>query len=320
MLRRRVQQLDGAADHPAIHVAVDLGEVAGLEAQVHAELGQLVAEHGVPGPQRRDGGLVAGLLVDVQPGALAEGDQRGAVGLAQRLQIAEHQAADLVAHGHLDLRQARAYRQPADQLRELAEAVRHPGVEDVALADVRDERAHLLAKTHEYAVALGGDELHPEPGLAPVAPGFAGQRLQPLLRAHAAHVLEQLGEHLPLVTDLVLGREVLETAAAAGAVVRAARLDPPRRALQDLQQPRLVASAVALDVLEAHPLAGQRAVDEHGLVRDVGDAAALVTHTLDGGFHRLAGNPSLASCHASPVLVGAGYAPCQAARNSFRWG
>ncbi len=95
--------------------------------------------------------------------------------------------------------------------------------------------------------------------------------------------------------DLARLVEMLQGAAAADPEMRAARLHPVRRGLQHFQQRRLVIAAVLAAPRRHHDLARQRAVHEHRLAVDAGDAAAVVRKRHDLHPDGLAGRPQVTS-------------------------
>ena len=157
-------------------------------------------------------------------------------------------------------------------------------MQHVAVRQVGDKGAGALAKTDQH-LALLGDVFDPQSRLAPIAPGLiVEQRRQHLRHLDLADVLHVIEQHALLGLDLGVRVHVLQAAAAADGVVLAARFDALFRGFQHRGTQALVVAALALGVAKHHFLAGQRALDEGGLVVDARDTAAIVTHRLDAGF------------------------------------
>jgi hypothetical protein len=156
-------------------------------------------------------------------------------------------------------------------------------MQHLAAAQIGQEAVAPLAKADQGA-ALLDDVTHTEPRLAPIAPGLGGERIEPAFGRHLADALQDVFEAVVLDTNLGLGVQMLERAAAADAEVGASGFDAVGRGRQYFLDLGFVEATLDAGVAQTHALAGQRAIDEHGLTVDAGQAAAFMGQGLDVGL------------------------------------
>src|SRR3546814_3116094 len=97
----------------------------------------------------------------------------------------------------------------------------------MAFGQVGDEARIALAEA-DQGLALLFHPAHREATLAAIAPGDISQRWKQVVRGNVADALQVLEQHALLGQDLLRFGQVLQRAAAAGAEVRAARVDAIR--------------------------------------------------------------------------------------------
>ena len=222
--RLRIEQGEGVVDHAPVHGAVDLHEVQRKELEFHRVVRQGEPQRNRFRPQRVHAVVAAGLQEDGQALLLREGDEGCAVAVGQRLQVAQHQRRGVVTAGDFDLRNLAHRIETADELTQRPDALAHGRHQHLAVRDVGDVAAVLLAET-DQGLALLVHVLHRQPPATPVTPGLTDQRLEPASRRDLADALEVLREHALLGGDLRGRRQMLQRASAAGTEMRAARLD-----------------------------------------------------------------------------------------------
>ncbi|UGA36993.1 hypothetical protein JOS77_22870 [Chromobacterium haemolyticum] len=214
------------------------------------------------------------------PWVSREGAQQGVIGVVDGFHIAEHQDIHPVAHRQLHLRHAVVDRQLVDHLAQRHDQVRDMTRQNVAFAHVGDVGGALLVEAHQHA-ALFLHQPRRHPRAVAVMPGGAGDGCQHLLRLDPADAGQIVFQH-PLL-DRHLGGELhmLHRTAAAGAVMRTARLRAQEAFLQHLAGVGVfVGRLLAIGAVD-HGFIRQRAIDEDGLAVDVGDSPAFVVQRFD---------------------------------------
>jgi len=231
----------------------------------------------------------------------------------RRIEDAEHQHDELdarrvepCADGHLDLREPVADRERADELAQPRQQRRDARRQHVAFAHVGDVARLALVEAHEHA-ALLRDVANRQPRPRAVAPCRPVDRRQERRGRDASDARERVLERALLGGDLQRRGGVLQRAAAAHPEVRAARRDAVGGGDVDAHGARQVPRRLAPERLDGDGLAGQRALDEHRLAFDAGDAAALVVERGDvDGDHEHGPAGKRALYRATPRRLGGG--------------
>ncbi len=149
------------------------------------------------------------------------------IGVARRVEYAQHQRGGVVADRDLDLRQrARGSRARRSALPELRDQAADRLDQDVAALQVGEQRTATFAKSHQHPALRSRRSCSPAArGADSTRPGrpAAAARLR---RLHAADALEFLCDQPLLGRPAARLREMLQRAAAADAEVRTARRRP----------------------------------------------------------------------------------------------
>ena len=134
----------------------------------------------------------------------------------------------IVRNRHLDLRQALADTQFADEFAQRIDQAVHWLCQDFATMHVGEIRGMALPKADQHP-ALAGDVLDPKPGATAIVPTpvfrIVIDRRQPSLRLHLANALQIVGQRLKFDGTLLLVRGMLQRAAATSAIDCTTRLD-----------------------------------------------------------------------------------------------
>ena len=194
-----------------------------------------------------------------------EGAQARQVGLAQRLQMAQHQGRDAIAAGHFDLRAGVARVHAGDELAQRQQPAAHVRRQDGARAHVGDVAAFALVKADEH-FAFFHHMPHRQARAPAVAPGGAVDGRQHVGRAHFAQPPEVVFQHALLDGHLRGGVQMLHLAAAARARVQAKVRAAGAHALAAFAVHGQQAGGFPVVFLAVHvgrdDFAGQRAFDE----------------------------------------------------------
>ena len=285
LVRLHVQQAQRTRHQHPVDVRVHLGEVGGLEGHSDAEIrqgiGQLLAARLV---QQMRGLRALGLQppldglcgrIRVVPGS--KGPQLLEVGLAQRLQVPQHQGRDPVPGGQFDLRAGFTRLQGFDQGAQRQQHVAHVRRQHPAHRHVGHIAALALVEADQH-LALFLHITHRQAGTVAVAPGGALDGPQHHAGLDLAQVPEVVFQHPLLGSHLGAGMQMLHLAAAAGTTMQAEVRAVGAHALGRFPVDRrdsglfpvvLFAIGLGTDVFE-----GQRTFDEHHL------AVTFVRNTL----------------------------------------
>ena len=223
----RIQPPQGAGHQHAVDLVIHLREIGRLERHRDAEFGQGVAQARPRFIEQPDRVRPLGLqppLHGVRGGKLPQAAQ---IGVTHRLQVAQHQGRDAIAHGHLDLRQAVALFHGADQFAQRQQQVAQMAWQHLATVHIGHVARLALVKPDQH-LALLDDETHRQPGSETVTPGRPLNRPQQHFRLHLAQVPQRVFEGALFGGDLCADVEVLHLAAATGAEMRALRQHPLR--------------------------------------------------------------------------------------------
>ena len=159
--------------------------------------------------------------------AVGELPEQFLVATAERPQVTHHQRVDAVADREFELRHAVGDRQRIDQPAQRHEQLGDPRRHHFAGSHVGDVTAALFAKADQRA-AFFRHVARGETRAMAVAPRLAVNRGQNAIGPDPADVPESVLEHALLDCDLRARVQVLQAAAAADAVMPAARLGARR--------------------------------------------------------------------------------------------
>ncbi len=163
----RVEQLDRARDHEPVQLAVDLNEIGRRKLDACGQAWQFIAQRHGRRRQRPDRVEPAGLQVERDAMLRLECAQALEINCCRLVEHAQHQRGGIVAHRDLDLRDAAADIEAADEPGELGQQSADRRREHFAGLKVRQQRAAALAEADQH-LALLVDVLAAEPGPAAI--------------------------------------------------------------------------------------------------------------------------------------------------------
>ena len=200
---------------------IDLGEIGGFERHGDAELRQAVGQLGrVLRVEQMHGVRPLGLQPPLHTVLGRKIAQPGFIGLAQGLQVAQHQGGDGIAARQFDLRAGITRIHAGDQATQRHEQGINVRGQHFAGLHVGDVAAFSLVKADEH-FALFDHMAHRQPGAVAVAPSGAFDGAQDGVGLDLAQVPQVVLQHTLFAGDLGTHIQVLHLAAAASAGVQA---------------------------------------------------------------------------------------------------
>ena len=168
--RLRVEQMQCAMHHRAIHLAIYLGEFGRREWHLDAEFRQGVGKRWrVQRMEWHDGLRPFGLQPELDIVRIGKGAQHSLIAGGKRLHDAQHQYVHVFAAGHFDLRQSFADGKFFDQLRQQRDQPGNFRWQYFTTRHIRHVAVALLVKAHQR-LALFQHMAHRQARTLAVAP------------------------------------------------------------------------------------------------------------------------------------------------------
>jgi hypothetical protein len=265
--------------------ALTLYEVVRLELDLDLARQTVTQRLFFQGPQTGNGLRTPRLRKHREPFALRVPAEALPVGLRERFQMANDHGRPRIPGRHLDLWDVARSSELTDEGAQTEQVPADARVQHLAGAKLRDPLAAPLREPDQHP-ALLLDEPDAEASSAPISPGLGGDGLEPARRAEAADVRELRHQQALFMTQLGLGCQVLQAAAAAQPEVCATRGHTLGRRHQERRGHTLVVAAAALEVAKCDPFPGQGAVDEDGLAYHPRHTASLRGQRIYAGLWR----------------------------------